>query len=63
MASAGHGATVLVFTDGLSLVREAAGSGPRDLDGLCDHMIASCVAPDGVAREDDASLIAIRLGD
>ena len=67
------GSTLLVFTDGLaspptrspvaglSLVQAAARCGPRDLDELCDHIVASCVAPDGVACEDDASLIAVRI--
>ena len=69
------GSTLLVFTDGLtspptrspagglSLLQAAARAAPRDLDELCDHIVTSCVAPDGVACEDDASLIAVRVGD
>jgi hydrogenase maturation protease len=70
-----RGSTLLVFTDGLAnpptrtpadglaLVEAAARSGPGNLDALCDHVVASCVAPDGIACEDDASLIAVRVGD
>ncbi|MGH9152168.1 MAG: hydrogenase maturation protease [Acidimicrobiales bacterium] len=68
------GTTIVVFTDGLAssptlsragglrLVQHVAEREPRALDDLCDHLLASCVTLDGAAGEDDASVLAIRLG-
>jgi len=68
------GTTLAVFTDGLAssptlsragglrLVQHVAERGPRALDDLCDHLLASCVTPDGAAGHDDASVLAVRLG-
>ncbi len=66
------GATVLVFTDGLMsapgrplteglrMLREAAEGSPGSLEDLCDHVLARCVAGDE-PREDDASVVAVRV--
>ena len=64
--------TLLLFTDGL-LVHEryrddpwqrlslAAAAGPRRLGALCDHVMSRCLG--GVRRRDDASLLALRIGE
>lgn len=69
------GATLLLFTDalviapgrslseGLRVLREAAESAPRSLEDLCDHVLACCAGSDGAARDDDASLLAVRILD
>ena len=63
------GATLLLFTDGLierrgsqlqdDLVRlrEVAAGAPRDLDALCDHLLATFVTDD---LGDDVALLALR---
>jgi serine phosphatase RsbU (regulator of sigma subunit) len=65
----GPGATLLLFTDGLverrdlpvqegldRLCREAA-AGPSDLDGLCDHLLATLLME---RSTDDVALVAMR---
>lgn len=65
------GATLLLYTDGLverrresiqvgldRLLGEAAGHEGSDVDGLCDHILASLIEPDHVA--DDIALVAMR---
>lgn len=65
------GATVVVVTDGLvrsasrdlreglARLRDAAGAAPRPVDQLCEHLLTACA--DGLARDDDLSLLAVRL--
>lgn len=69
------GATLLVFTDGLVIapgrplteglrvLREAAEGAPASLEDLCDYVLTRCVTGDEPAREDDASVLAVRLLD
>jgi serine phosphatase RsbU (regulator of sigma subunit)/integral membrane sensor domain MASE1 len=65
------GATLLLYTDGLverrgesiqdgldRLSRTAVSNGVGDLDGLCDHLVATLVDDDSVA--DDVALVAMR---
>jgi hypothetical protein len=65
------GATLLLYTDGLverrgesiqdgldRLSRTAVSNGAGDLDGLCDHLVASLVDDASVA--DDVALVAMR---
>lgn len=70
-----RGSTLLLFTDGLvdrpgqavgdglRRLRLAAENGPRSVEGLCDHVLQSCVAADGGSRQDDVSLLAVRVLD
>lgn len=63
--------TLLVFTEGLvqthkratsegmAQMVEAAGTAPRRLEELCDHILAACLAD--VERDDDVLLLALRL--
>lgn len=61
---------LLLYTDGLLVdhgwgddplhrLVVAAANGPSDVDRLCDHLVSCCL--NGVARDDDASLVALRL--
>ena len=65
------GATLLLYTDGLverrgesiqdgldRLSRTAVSNGAGDLDGLCDHLVATLV--DDAAVADDVALVAMR---
>lgn len=64
------GATLLLFStgvvegggggqrEGLQKLRRAIANGPRDIEKLCDHVLEVCT---GEPRDDDASLLAVRL--
>ena len=63
--------TMLLFTDGLvqsravsraaglERLRLAAGEGPADLDGLCEHILTACTG--SLRRDDDICLLGVRL--
>ncbi|MGH9263250.1 MAG: PP2C family protein-serine/threonine phosphatase [Acidimicrobiales bacterium] len=67
-----HGATVLLFTDGLvesrtvpraaglERLRRAVAGGPGELDELCEHVLGACTAD--MRRDDDICLLGLRLG-
>ena len=63
--------TMLLFTDGLvqscavsraaglERLRLAAAEGPRELDDLCQHVLAACTSD--IRRDDDICLLGVRL--
>lgn len=70
-ARLGSDATVLLYTrglvesrsvphhTGLDRLRRAAADGPAPLEGLCDHILTTCI--DGLRRDDDICLVGLRL--
>lgn len=49
-----------VQSEGLQQLRRAIANGPREIEKLCDHVLEVCA---GEPRDDDVSLLAVRLED